>query len=215
VSVYEALRRSILSGDYRAGDRLRESTLAEALGTSRTPVRDALRRLHGDGLVELTPHRGARVTGLGSSGLADVFEIRAVLEGYAARRAAETGAADLELLTSLCDRMEAVLADADPGSTEVTDLNLAFHAEVHRAAGNALLPKVLDGVIAIGTVRRTFTAYDEERTRRSFAQHRDLVRALTAGDGAWAEAVMVAHLRGALHAVEPTHTPPTLQEETP
>ncbi|WP_051217730.1 GntR family transcriptional regulator [Nocardioides insulae] len=198
---YARLRRDLLGGRYAEGDWLRESTLAEQLGTSRTPVRDALRQLHGDGLVELIPNRGARVTGYVHAAPDDIADLRTLLEGYAARRAAESGAADLARLEELCAAMETAYARPGDSSAELTDLNLAFHAEIHRGAGNALLPGVLEGIIAIGLVRRAFHSYDDERTRLSFIQHRELLRALSARDGDWAEAVMVAHIRGAHDAV--------------
>lgn len=199
--VYEQLRRQILVGEFDEGDPLRESTIAEELGTSRTPVRDALRRLHGDGLVELTHQRGARVTGYARAGLTDIFEMRALLEGFAARRVAESGGADTAHLTALCDAMETAAAGRVDASDEITKLNLQFHSAIHEACGNALLPKLLRDVIAIALVRRTFQEYDEAETSRSFGQHRELVRAISARDGAWAEAVMVAHIRGAHRAI--------------
>ena len=201
-TVYERLRKQILTGEFDEGDRLREGQLADLLGTSRTPVRDALRRLHGDGLVELTPNRGARVTGYAQSDLDDIFELRSVLEGFAARRAAELGTADTAHLIALCDAMETAAAGRIDASDEITQLNLRFHSAIHQAADNALLPSILESVIAIALVRHTFHQYDEAETARSFAQHRELVRAISAGDGAWAEAVMVAHLRGAHFAVD-------------
>lgn len=205
-SVYDRLREQILTGEFAEGDWLREGTLAGALGTSRTPVRDALRRLHGDGLVELTPNRGARVTGFAQSDVTDIFELRALLEGFAARKAAERGDVDTARLTALCDAMETAATGRIDASEEITRLNLQLHAAVHEASGSAMLPRMLESVIAVSLVRHTFHHYDEQETARSFAQHRDLVRALAAGDGDWAEAVMVAHIRGARPTVERART---------
>lgn len=199
--VYERLRAQILTGEFTEGEWLREEKLANALGTSRTPVRDALQRLHGDGLVELARNRGAQVTGLALSDVEDIFEMRALLEGFAARGAAVRDDTDVAHLTSLCDAMEAAAAGRIDASDEITRLNMAFHTAVHRASGNALLPRLLDNVIAISLVRHTFHHYDEQEAARSFAQHRELVRAIAAHDGTWAEAVMVAHIRAARRTV--------------
>ncbi|MGH3359371.1 MAG: GntR family transcriptional regulator [Nocardioidaceae bacterium] len=206
VNVYERLREQILTGEFTEGTWLREGTLATALGTSRTPVRDALRRLHGDGLVKLTPNRGAQVTGIALSNIEDIFELRSLLEGFAARKAAESGAADAAHLTALCDAMEVAATSRIDAGDEITRLNLQFHSAVHEASGSALLPRLLEGVIAISLVRHTFHHYDEQETARSFAQHRELVRAITARDGAWAEAVMVAHIRAARRTVDRVRT---------
>ncbi|WP_018158141.1 GntR family transcriptional regulator [Demetria terragena] len=205
--IYQHLRGEILAGALFADAPLREAAIAEQHGVSRTPVRDALRRLSGDGLVTLTPHRGARVSELATTDTAAVFELRALLEGFAARHAAERGSPDLDRLSDLCDAMETcAVGGGDPD--EITRLNLEFHRLVHAASDNPLLPGVLQDVIAISLVRRTFSAYDDVETARSFSQHRDLVRALRARDGAWAEAVMVAHIRGARRAYEEgTSTP--------
>lgn len=201
-SVYEQLREQILTGEFAEGEWLREARLATALGTSRTPVRDALRRLHGDGLVELSPNRGAQVTGLARSDVADIFKLRSLLEGFAARKAAESDDTDVAHLTSLCEAMEAVAAKRVDASNEITDLNMQFHTAVHQASGSMLLPRLLESVIAISLVRHTFHHYDEQELARSFAQHRELVRAITAHDGTWAEAVMVSHLRAARRTVD-------------
>ncbi len=89
--VYEALREKIIKGEFAPGQRLREEILAEDLGVGRTPVREALRRLKGSGLVEIVANRGAQVIDVTDGDLEDTYELRALLEGFAARRAAEQG----------------------------------------------------------------------------------------------------------------------------
>jgi DNA-binding GntR family transcriptional regulator len=194
---YEDLRRRILTGTHQPGEWLREESIATALDVSRTPVRDALRRLQADGLVELHPNRGARVAGFADADLDDIFSMRAVLEGFAARRAAERGGdpAVLDELNGLCEAMEeAVRAGANDANDLITDLNMRFHRALHRAAGNALLPSLLSSVIEISLVRHTFHNYMPAEMRRSLTQHRELVEAIAARDGTWAEAVMTAHV---------------------
>src|SRR5713226_2530768 len=90
-TAYEAVRQMILSGEAEAGSRLGEAELAETLGLSRTPVREALQRLGADGLVDVLPHRGARVARWTRDDLAEIFELRSLLEPYAAARAARLG----------------------------------------------------------------------------------------------------------------------------
>lgn len=103
--VHQDLRGDILDGRCEPGSRLREEEIAERFGVSRTPVREALRRLEADGLVIVTPNRGAEVVRWRDDDIAELVELRAMLEGQAARRAALAGGVDLVALGALCDRM--------------------------------------------------------------------------------------------------------------
>jgi DNA-binding GntR family transcriptional regulator len=197
VRVHAELRGDILSGRRQPGARLREEEIAARFGVSRTPVREALRRLEADGLVVVTPHRGAEVVRWRDDDVAELVELRALLEGHAARRAALTGDVDLVVLRELCERMEAhAEAPGERAADEITRLNMELHRAVHRAAGR-LLPDMLVRLIDVPVVRRTFHTYSEAELRRSCAQHRELLEALAAGDGDWAAAVMQAHIRAA------------------
>jgi DNA-binding GntR family transcriptional regulator len=196
-AAYEELRRLILTGEAEPGSRLGEAELAETLGLSRTPVREALQRLDAEGLVEVLPHRGARVVRWSTRDLEEIFELRALLEPYAAARAARVGLADDELavLDGLCDAMEHAAAEDDlPGLAE---LNSRFHAAVLAASGNGRLPALLTSVVHAPLVIGTFRRYDDESLRRSMNHHRELVAALRAGDPDWAGSVMRSHIRAA------------------
>ena len=103
---YDRLLSLLLAGTWAPQTPLREESLASMLGTSRTPVRDALRRLEGDGLVQITPRRGARVVGYSAEEIDSIYDLRAVLEGLAARWAAERGDVDLDAMTELAEQME-------------------------------------------------------------------------------------------------------------
>ncbi len=198
---YTDLRTAIMNGAHPAGTRLTESRLAEKLGLSRTPVRDALRRLEADGLVRVTPNRGAEVVLPSEEDFDEIFDVRSVLESHAARRAAEWGTADGGGLRGLCEAMEQQLGSLDEsGYDEITRLNLEFHRSVHEMAGR-LLPELLQRVIEVPLVRRTFHQYTAAELERSFIQHRELVDAIEAGDGDWAHAVMQSHVRAARAAL--------------
>jgi DNA-binding GntR family transcriptional regulator len=194
--VYDELRGEILGGRCEPGSRLREEELAERFGVSRTPVREALRRLEADGLAVVTPRRGAEVVRWRDEDIAELVELRALLEGQAARRAATGGGVDLVALSELCDRMEEHAGVEGREADAITRLNLELHRAVHRASGR-LLPDLLARLIDVPVVRRTFHAYSEVELRRSFAQHRELIEAIATGDGDWAAAVMTAHIRAA------------------
>lgn len=197
--VYARLRQGILDGTYAQGTRLGEVDLADALGVSRTPVREALRRLGSEGLLSTMPNKGARVRTWTASELNDISDLRALLEGHAAALAASrVTEADLRYMNDLVTRMEAATADRDrPDIDLITELNGAFHGAIVAASGNALLPDMMKSLIHVPVVSRTFRLYSPERMRQSMHQHREVLDALTAGDPAWAEAVMRVHILSA------------------
>ena len=198
-SAYTALRAAILRGDYRFGVRLGEVELAKALGTSRTPVREALRLLSADGLVTVLPNKGARVASWSAQDLDEIYELRALLEGFAARTAAERAEASvLDRLDDLCEEMQRI---SRPGHerdlNKLTELNADFHRAILVASGNKRLEGLIDTLVQVPLVMRTFSRYSEEDLERSQKQHVELVLALRHGDRMWAESVMRAHILSA------------------
>ena len=197
--VYARLRQGILDGTYVPGARLGEADLAVALGVSRTPVREALRRLGSEGLLSTLPNKGARVRTWTTSELSDISDLRALLEGHAARQAATrvTGA-DIAAMADLVTRMEAAAADGTDADIDlITELNREFHGAVIEASGNALLPGLMHSLLHVPVISRTYRHYSPARMQQSMRQHRELVDALRAGDPAWAEAVMRVHVLSA------------------
>ena len=194
---YASLREMILSGTVEAGSRLGEVELAATLGLSRTPVREALQRLGTEGLVEVLPHRGARVVRWSAEDLEEIFELRAQLEPYGAARAARRGLHPdrLDELAGLCDGMESAVAARD--FQRVTALNDELHTAIVHGSGNSRLPALVRSVVHVPLVLGTFERYDEQSLARSMGHHRELVAALRAGDSAWAESVMRSHIRAA------------------
>lgn len=196
---YHAIRSRISAGDFSTGYRLREEDLAEIIGVSRTPVREALRRLAGEGLVEASQHRGFQVAKWDDQDLEEIFGLRALLEGYGARLAATrlTDEAIAEL-RGLADAMaHAAEVRSDGYRDEIAILNNQFHQAVLDGTGNLRLIGLLGGLVQIPLVRRTFERYDEEHLRRSIAHHIELVAAFEARDAAWAEPVMRSHILAA------------------
>jgi DNA-binding GntR family transcriptional regulator len=197
--VYARLRSGILDGSYPQGARLGEVELAEALGVSRTPVREALRRLGSEGLVETLPNKGARVRTWSPQELDAISDLRALLEGHAAALAApRITDEELAAMTRLVEQMEVATASGvSPDYDLITDLNNQFHAGVAAASDNPLLPAVARQFIHIPIVVRTFRQYTPERLRQSVRQHRDVLDALTSHDAVWAEAAMRVHILSA------------------
>lgn len=195
----DAVRSLILRGDYAPGERLGEVELAQLLGVSRTPVREALRRLSAEGLVDLVPNKGARVVDHSDTDLEHVFLLRAQVEGLGARLAA--GRIDDDALDVLQEAAERMAAHALPGPDQDLDLvyglNARFHSLVVAASGSGVLPSVVDSLVHTGAVLRTLHGFDEESMRRSTQHHLELVAALRAHDPLWAESVMRSHLMSA------------------
>jgi DNA-binding GntR family transcriptional regulator len=193
------LRAGILHGRLAAGARLGEVELAERLGVSRTPVREALTRLAAEGLVEIVPNRGARVATWTVAELEGVFDLRVSLEPRLAGLAAGAATdADVAALDELAHRMIAV---GTPGPRQDLDalvpLNRAFHDRLVALADHPTLATALAAAIHPPIVRRNFHTYDEASLRRSLAHHAEIVAALRAGDPVWAQAVMTAHISNA------------------
>jgi DNA-binding GntR family transcriptional regulator len=194
--VYAHIREGIFDGKYRPGARLGEVEIADVTGASRTPVREALRQLEMEGLVEVLPHRGARVYDWTVDDVEEIYDLRMVLEAMAASRAAERiGTEDLTRLAELCNLMDTALADEHVEL--IAQYNDEFHEIVRIAAASSRLTTMLGNVIQVALVMRTFQRYDPDELSRSFAHHRDLVAALRAHDSLWAESVMRAHVRAA------------------
>jgi DNA-binding GntR family transcriptional regulator len=199
---YLLIREQILSGDRAGGTWLREGELADSIGVSRTPVREALRRLTAEGLVNYERNRGVQVAAWSVRDLDEIFSLRSVLEPWGCRLAATTGLADIVLLSELASEMDQVAPSGHPTDVNrLTDLNNQFHRAILEAADNTRLTSVISSVIQVPLVYRTFSRYTPEALRRSLAHHHELVSALQAQDPDWSESIMTSHVRAAWHSL--------------
>jgi DNA-binding GntR family transcriptional regulator len=203
---YETIRSMILSGELPAGGQLAEEALAERCGVSRTPVRDALRRLESDLLVTRTDTQRSFVADWSLDDVADAFELRAILEGRAARRAAErmTEAA-LERIRAANLRISEAIHQPEPDVSGFLDGNRDFHSEILETAGSRRLSALLSTLIEQPVVWRTAHHYSQEALLRSHSEHEELIAAFVRRDGAWAEAIMAGHILRAYHAYSDAH----------
>ena len=189
----EVIREAIIDGRLAPGRRLKEEELARELGMSRTPVREALLVLESEGLVESVPRRGATVRSYAVDDLDDMYQLRAVLEGYAARRAAtRISAEDVARLEESCARFERLRADDD--LRDLVRENLFFHNVVLAAAASARLSSMVRKVIKIPLVYRSFYWYSQEQKLISEHYHKKLTHALSVGDAERAELIMKEHV---------------------
>jgi DNA-binding GntR family transcriptional regulator len=193
---YASVRDGIVRGAYAAGARLTELDLAQTIGVSRTPVREALRRLHAEGLVEFEPNHGAVVAAFDLEDAEEIFELRALLEPISARRAAERAApAIIAQLRALSQQQMLESTQRRAGYlTRISDLNNRFHRLIQAAANSPRLAKTLAGLIEAPLILRTFAQYSSAELRRSADQHLELVQAFEARDPMWAHSVMHAHI---------------------
>jgi DNA-binding GntR family transcriptional regulator len=196
---YAEIRDRILSGRLLPGTRLVEVDLATELDVSRTPVREALRRLSAEGLIEMLPNRGATVRSWTDRELHDIYQSRAQLESLAAELAAERMDGEaLTRLEQLCDDMEACGVDPDrDGRDRLTELNTDFHDTIRHAAQSPTLTSMIHGVAQLPLVRATFHRYSREDLERSRNHHREMIAALRARDADWVAAVTKAHVLAA------------------
>ncbi len=200
---YATIRADIITGRHSPGTHLREEQLAGALGVSRTPVREALRRLAAEGLINFVPNHGAFVNSWSVEDLRKVFELRALLESTAAGQAApRIGEADLRRLRELAGGMVRLAERREPEFLDgVSALNREFHEIIMRAADNERLAGSVMRTIELPIVHRTFERYRPADLRRSLNHHHELVDAFEARDGEWAAAVMRAHVLAARHVM--------------
>ena len=194
---YTGIRRAILSGVLKGGAHLGEEVLARMTGTSRTPVREALRRLVSEGLAR-EDGRSRFVAEFPFEEVAVIFDIRARLEGYAARLAADRiTQAELDELARLIDEIDN-LAGPDGTSTRIQEfarLNTAFHAQILSATRSPQMQSLSAQATAIPLeLIKQFVWSQAVNIERSNRQHRDILDALTAHNGNWAENIMSAHI---------------------
>lgn len=194
---YTRLLAEIRSGALRPGDRLTETDLAARFGTSRTPVREAIRTLEADGLVVHTPRVGATVRTLSYAEITDLYEMRAILEGSAARFAAR---AAYPSETAELAEINTEMHNARHDASLQFSLNERFHTVLLNAARNQFL------VRAMGSIQKTLlilgpsTLEESGRVDSALEEHAQIIAALQADDGNAAEAAMRAHIEAAHRA---------------
>lgn len=208
--VVDYIRSKILTGEYGPEGRLVEEQIAGELGVSRTPVRQALTIIEAEGLVEIFPNRGAIVASFSFDEVWSVYDLRAVLEGLAARRATESiGEAELEKLRGLASEMEQLdreLREANTAPGRLSDdvhkerirclvnANQDFHQTIVAASRNRRLEKLMRRTVQLPMVLKAFSWYRPAERAVINHQHRKVLRALESGDAQRAELVMTEHI---------------------
>ncbi|MBE6538816.1 MAG: GntR family transcriptional regulator [Ruminococcaceae bacterium] len=195
--VYEALEDAILAGEFKAGTPLTELGVSEKLGVSRTPVRAALHRLDEEGLVELSPNRGAVVVGVTGDDLVDIYRIRMRLEGLASAMAAEKMTEeDKKALRDKVELSEFYIQRRD--TENIKELDTAFHSEIYKKSGSRMLCKILSDLHRSIRAYRKLSLSAEGRLEVSVREHREILEAILRSDAAEAERLTALHIENAM-----------------
>jgi DNA-binding GntR family transcriptional regulator len=190
---YAHTKERILDGAYEEGQLIGEGEVSEAVGVSRTPVREAFLRLEAEGMLRLFPKRGALVVPISAADVEDVMETRLLIERFAVRRVVEL---ELDLDDQL---LAAIAAQKEHASAKdvvaFVDADREFHRIFVAATGNAIVLQMHDSLrdqqnrMGLAALSRS-----EDRTTRILKEHRAIVKAVTKGEPAAAEALIEAHL---------------------
>jgi DNA-binding GntR family transcriptional regulator len=198
---YRFIRAEILAGMLPPGAQIREEHLAEACGVSRTPVREALRRLEVERFVRRSDSQRTFVNEWSFDEVEESFTLRGILEGRAAARAAtRIDAAGMAALERHNAAMRRAISGPELDVPTFLEHNRAFHGIVLTAAASTSLAQLLTGIVEQPVVARTARQYDAQQIARSVAEHDELILAFSRRDGEWAQAVMASHIRRAFHA---------------
>lgn len=194
--IADRMEGSILSGGIPAGSRINEAVLAKEYGVSRGPIREAARLLASRGLVEFIVNKGAFVREIDANEMVEIYELRAVLTGFACGRAARASAEDKEGLEDMLAEMDEAAGEAD--ADRYFELNLALHDRLNEMADSDRLTEMLAGLIREMSLFRRVSLASHPDMERSNIEHRKIVDAILAGDAETARKAGEAHVRAGM-----------------
>lgn len=191
--VFDKIRSDILNGKYKRGEELVESSIGKELGISRTPVREAIRQLELEGLVQLVPNKGAFVTGISEKDVRDIYLIRARLEGLAARMAAKN------ITPELLDAMEETVVLSEYHAKkehyeQVCEMDSKFHKLLYKASGSRILEHTLTDFHQYVQRVRMASIMQKRRMEKSNDEHDAILTAIREHDEEKAELVATRHI---------------------
>lgn len=194
--VFHKLREDILSGRYKGGEELREVTVGEEMGVSRTPVREAFRQLELEGLINIIPNKGAYVTGISVKDVHDIYMIRSLLEGLCAKWSAE------HITREQMEEMEENIFLAEFHASkehfdQMTELDSRFHEILYESCGSKLLEHALKDYHQYVKRIRKKTLSTRERSLVANSEHKGIMEALKEGNGDLAQKLAGEHMLSA------------------
>lgn len=195
-SVYDYLFNAIRSGDIKPGQTLTERGLAEKIGVSRTPVREAIRKLEEQGIVTHEPHKGVKVITLSEEKVAQLYDVRELLEGLAVRRLAERQTPQIiEELSGFIERAEKEAVENNV--RELAEINSEFHLALARLSGNVYLETIMNMLQTQISLMMSASLSTSGRPLQNIEEHKGLIDAIRSGDGEFAESIAKHHVRKA------------------
>lgn len=196
---YDQIRQDIVSGVLKEHERLTEQALAKRIGLSRTPVREAIKRLIHEGFIENESGYSTRVASFSVDEAEQIFQLRIMLEGYGIRRAAEFATKpQISNLRKLATHMSKLVStNSAIDFDDIARANEQFHRTIAEAANSARLTALISVAVDVGLVARTYRSYSEVALQRSCHHHHEMVDAIEARSPDWAESVMTSHLLAA------------------
>jgi len=195
--VYNELREEILSGGFKKGESLTEHMLTQKLGVSRTPVRSALQRLAEDGLVSLTPNRGAVVLGITEEDIIDIYRIRMRLEGLASAMAAEKITEEgKQQLSENVALSEFYIQRQD--TEHIEELDTVFHRMIYEASGSRMIARILSDLHRNTKAYRSQSLSVPGRLAKTLEEHKEILNAILTGNAERAERLTSEHIESAL-----------------
>ena len=198
--VFQTLRQAILKGELKPGERLMEVALAERLGVSRTPIREAMRKLELEGLVVMVPRKGAQVASITEKDLTDVLEVRITLENFAIEKACtHMTEEDMDKLWLASKQFERAIQEGD--LVRIAEADQAFHEIIYQASDNARLLQVLTNMREQIYRYRLEYLKDELSRDKLLEEHRRLTDAIRRRDAAQAQRISFEHLENQRKAI--------------
>lgn len=192
--VLARLRQAIVNGHLGPGDPIHQEAVAEKLGVSATPVREALRRLEAEGAIVYVPNRGATVAELSAPNVQDLYALRSKVEGLATMFATQRGREELEDIQRLNDELSELAAAGAPGDA-LGSLNRRFHFAIYRAARSQLLLTHIETLWTMFPVRANAQLWAVPEHAATFVHdHGRVLEAMRSGDAKAAEALMAEHV---------------------
>lgn len=202
--VYAVLRQGVLNGQFEPGTKLNLDALARRLHVSNTPVRQALTRLVGEGLVTLEPYRGFTVSSLlDMHGIQELFDYRLIVEPATAGIAARRRSVDhLRILESLCDpdHLKGLFTPGSSNGVDLAERDRLFHTTIASATGNSMLQEFSSQALSRIQVHSMYA--DPVAGNEAWVEHREIMKAISAGDATTASTTMRAHLRNSLSRMQ-------------
>ena len=202
--VFTQLKNSILAGEFEDGAELREISLSKKLGVSRTPVREALRQLEQEGLVEIFPNRGAHVKGITAKDVEDIFRIRARLEGLCAEMAVSF------ITQAQLDKLEEIILlskfyEEKKDMEHLLNMDSQFHEILFESCGSKMLEHQLKDYHQYVQKARLRSLKRQERAKKSTQEHEEILEAIKAKDAKKADELATKHILNAIANIHMEH----------